>query len=202
MDGLPGQTPKEEAKTPPPPATPAQPTPAQPAPQAEDLATLRKQLADLQKERDTYAAAEEERKLQSLSEVEKLKAQLEKATTERKASEERYRESRKRSAAEIELAKRGCLDLGLAYSALPANALELADDGSVQGLAKALDALVASKPFLFTQQSSAPTGSGATTSVSSGAGVKTIKPADLARMSDTEFAQLERDVRAGRVRLS
>lgn len=179
-----------------------QPPPAPAAQSSAELETLRKQLETLQKERDAYAAAEEERKLNQLSEVDKLKKQLEKANTEREATETRYKEGRKRSAVELELAKRGCIDVALAYSALPPDAIELADDGTVKGAEKAVEALAQSKAFLFgqQQQSSTTTGAGAT-SASSGAGTKTISSADLRRMSEADFAQLERDVRAGRVRL-
>ncbi len=201
MDGL-GQTATGQTKTETKPEDKGQQPPPAPTQSPAELETLRKQLAELQKERDAFAAAEEERKLASLSEVEKLKKQLEKANTERQAADTRWQEGRKRSAVELELAKRGCVDVGLAYGALPPDSIELADDGTVSGVAKALDALVASKPFLFGQQQSSTTTGAGSTSASSGAGAKTIKSADLRRMSDADFAQLERDVRAGRVRLS
>ena len=154
-------------------------------------------------ERDKLAAADEERKLAQLSEVERLKAERDKEKERADNEAKANKEGRKRSAVELELAKRGCLDLSLGYGAIPADALEVSDDGSVSGAEKAVEALVAAKGFLFKQsenQSSTTTGAGST-SASSGAGAKTIKSADLRSMSDEDFSKLERLVKTGKVRL-
>ncbi len=199
-----GQPPKtdppkteDKGQQPPPPPIPADPS------SGGELEKLRKERDLLKKERDTLAAADEERKNAALSETEKLKKERDKANERATSAETRYNEGRKRSAVELELAKRGCLDLGMAYSAIPSDALELGEDGNVKGVEKAVEALAAAKAFLFktdAPQGSTPTGAGST-SAGSGAGAKTIKSADLRNMSDADFSQLERLVKSGKVRL-
>lgn len=191
-----GQTKTETDKgqQPPPPPAPADPS---------ELEKLRKERDQLKTERDKLAAAEEDRKLAQLSEVERLKAERDKEKERADNEAKANKEGRKRSAVELELAKRGCLDLALGYGAIPADALEVSDDGTVTGAEKAVEALAAAKSFLFKSDAnqSSTTGAGATTSASSGAGAKTIKSADLRSMSDEDFSKLERLVKAGKVRL-
>lgn len=190
------ETDKDKGQQPPPPPAPAD--------QSSELEKLRKERDLLKKERDDLAAADEERKTAQLSEVDRLKKERDKANERADNEAKANKEGRKRSAVELELTKRGCVDLGMGYGAIPADALEVSDDGTVTGAEKAVEALAAAKGFLFKQpenQSSTTTGAGST-SASSGAGAKTIKSADLRSMSDEDFSKLERLVKAGKVRLT
>jgi len=125
---------------------------------AAELERVRKALSDANKEAakrrkqlEAYEAAEAQRKQESMSELERAQAAL--AELEKRATDaERGRKEALLKAAVI--AKAGALRFNNAEDALAflkPEALEIGDDGQVQGLEDALKAIAKERPYLLQQ---------------------------------------------------
>jgi chromosome segregation ATPase len=115
------------------------------------LADANKEAAKRRKQLEAHEAAEAERKAASMTELEKAQAALEEL--EKRATDaERGRKEALLKAAVI--AKAGALRFNNAEDALAflkPEALEIGDDGQVQGLEDALKAIAKERPYLLQQ---------------------------------------------------
>lgn len=124
--------------------------------QQPDVAELLKQIKELRKENAgwrnklrTAEEAEQERKRSEMTELEKLKADLEAERQARSQAEEQRRSQLIRTQVIAAAARAGFNDPEDAYRMLDVAGLEVSDSGSVEGLDEALAGLTKSKPYLI-----------------------------------------------------
>lgn len=96
------------------------------------------------------AAADELQKIKDgqKSEVERLTAERDRATKDAEAAKERAKATARSAAVVTEAAKSGAIDPHDIVALLPADAVTVADDGTVSGAADAVKALLDAKPHL------------------------------------------------------
>lgn len=144
--------------------------------------------------------AEQQRAEAQLSEIEKAQKKAAEAEQKATALQGKMKEQSLRSAFSELAAKAGCQDTSLGFLALDKSKVAVDDDGNVTGLEAAIKALQSSNPILF-QPSAAPANGGVGNTGGSPYRSK-YSAADIKRMTPEEFAKFDRQVRAGKIRLS
>jgi hypothetical protein len=122
---------------------------------AEDLATVRRKLADFERDNAKYRkriasfeTAEQERQQANLSEMEKAQQRIAELEREKTALETQRQELRVREAIVGTASRLGFTDPADAIRLLDVASLEYADDGTPKDVEQALKALLAAKPYL------------------------------------------------------
>lgn len=123
-----------------------------------DMEALLKEVKSLRKEAATWRTklraaeeAEEQRKRSEMTELEKLKADLEAERQARAAAETQRQQQLLRTQVISAAAKAGFNDPEDAVRLLDQTALEIDDKGQIGGLERELKALLAAKPYLATK---------------------------------------------------
>lgn len=109
---------------------------------------LKREAQRLRKERNDLAEQIEAARLEKLSESEKAKEEADRAKRDAEAARAEASKLRLQSAVEREAAKLKFHDPSTALALLPADAITIGDDGSVEGVEAALKELAEDKPFL------------------------------------------------------
>ncbi len=117
--------------------------------EAADARTARKQLETRLSELET---AEEKRKREALSEVDRLKLELQETQTKWQAAQQAAQERALRNAVALAAVKAEVVDPDDAWRLIDVAALSVDEDGAVSGAEQALKALVKAKPYLVKQK--------------------------------------------------
>jgi len=114
-----------------------------------EVKTLRKEAASWRTKLRAAEEAEEQRKRSEMTELEKLKADLEAERQARAAAEQQRQQQLLRTQVISAAAKAGLNDPEDAVRMLDTSEMTVADDGTVEGLEQALGALLKAKPYLI-----------------------------------------------------
>ncbi|MFQ5433482.1 MAG: hypothetical protein ACE5FD_01260 [Anaerolineae bacterium] len=120
-----------------------------------ELKRARREAAKYRTELRKLQEAEEKRQRAEMSEVDRLKADLEQAQQQAQQAAEQARTQLIRSAVVAEAAKAGFADPADAVQFVDPTGLAVNDDGLVDGAADAITALAEQKPYLLKQQQAA-----------------------------------------------
>lgn len=114
----------------------------------EEVRKLRRENQGLRKRLHEAEAAEQQRKEADMTEVERLKKQLGDYQQKETQWASEKRNLALRQAIQGEAAKQGIVDPDAAYRLLDVDLFEVGDDGIPQGIDKAVQELLKSKPYL------------------------------------------------------
>lgn len=106
------------------------------------------EAANVRKRLKAFEDAEEKRKLEALSETERLQKERDDATQAAEAAKETARVALLRADVAVEAAKLNIVDADAALKLLDQSGIEYGEDGSIFGVKDALDALLVAKPYL------------------------------------------------------
>lgn len=119
----------------------------------DELKKVRREAAEYRTKLRAVEEAQGKAQQDKMTEVERLQADLEKTQAQLEQTERLSRERLVRSAVAIAAARAGFNDPDDAYRLLDMTALEVVDDGTVDGLDKAIQAIVKAKPYLLKTKS-------------------------------------------------
>jgi len=158
-------------------------------------ALLRK-LRKAEKEIESLRSVEQQRKESELTEAERWKKKAEQAEELLKSSADKMRQQTLKHRFEALASKAGALDVEDAFRLADLSSVEVDEDGNVTGLDDVIATLRKTKKYLFGQSTpAAPGGNPPTGSPGQ------ITPERLRQMTPAEFAQLNNDLMAGRIKL-
>lgn len=162
---------------------------------------LTRKLQEAEKKAADFEKAEADRKKAELSETERLKAEKAEAESRAAAAEQRATDTLMRTRFELAATKAGAVDAEAAFRLADLSGVTVGEDGNVQGLDAAVEALKTSRAFLFGSTKPTAVGSGGGNPGGDTTGAKTYDADAIKRMSAQEFAKFQADVQAGRIKI-
>lgn len=153
-----------------------------------------KSLSERAKKADELEQAKSKAEEDALAEQGKWKELAEKREQEAKEANDRIKTLALNNAIQLEAAKTGVVDVEAVAALIDRSKVKVKDDGSVEGVKDALDALIESKPYLKGTGQQQPVGSGSNPNPGqTEAGTKKFK---LSQLQDPKFWQEnEKDIR-------
>lgn len=113
-----------------------------------EVRSLRKEAASWRTKFRDLEQAEEERRRSEMTEVERLRADLDAERQARQQAEQQRQQETLRHQVMVEASKLGFVDPSDVIALLPSDSIELKPDGSISGLTAALKKLAEEKPYL------------------------------------------------------
>lgn len=168
---------------------------------ANEVGYLTRKLQEAEKKAADFERAEADRKKAELSETERLKAEKAEADARAAAAEQRAKDTLLRTRFELAATKAGAVDSEAAYKLADLSQVTVGEDGTVQGLDAAVEALKTSRAFLFGTTKPGAVGSGGGNPGGDTSGAKKYDADAIKRMSAQEFAKFQADVAAGLIKI-